>query len=385
MQKRLVMSTSKRSASVVLGVFVFLLIGVISSFAEEPQGNRVKIGVVIPLTGPLAASAQSFRAASLMALDDFGKGAKLRYELVFEDDQLQSKNAATGAKKLITRDKVAAIVSTWSYGGSVVAPIAERSQVIHIGIAWAPEIAAGAYNFLNLAPPSAFLPLILEVFKRRGFKRISTVVPMEAGSVYSAQELERLAPSAGLSVVSKLEVGYSETDFRASISKELSKRPDVIYVNLIGGQLDTFISQLRVLNSTAPVVIQTGLSTVSSLESYEGYWYAAETYFPELELEERLVRSVNHQHTLYAANFYDAIGILIQAFERSSDPGKGKPTNFDVLNRTNSLKTTKSIFPGASFNEDGVLSCSPRLFMIKGGVSVPSTIDEIVASPWGLK
>lgn len=213
----------------------------------------------------------------------------------------------------------------------------------------------------------------------------SLVVPMEAGSVYSAQELERLAPPAGLSVVSKVEVGYSETDFRSSISKELSKKPDVLYVNLIGGQLDTFISQLRALKSTVPVVVQTGLSTVRSLAPYEGYWYAADTYFPEPELEERLVRSVGHQHTLYAANFYDAIGTLIQAFERSADASQKKPTSSDVLSRTNSLKATKSIFPDASFNDDGVLSCSPRLFIIKGGASVPTTIDEIVASAWGLK
>jgi hypothetical protein len=154
---------------------------------------------------------------------------------------------------------------------------------------------------------------------------------------------------------------------------------------LIGGQLDTFISQLRVLNSTVPVVVQTGLSTVPSLGSYEGYWYAAETYFPEPELEERLVRSVGHQHTLYAANFYDAIGTLIQAFVQSAGASQKKPTSSDVLIRTNSLKATKSIFPDASFNEDGVLSCSPRLFMVKGGVPVPTTIDQIVASAWGLK
>jgi branched-chain amino acid transport system substrate-binding protein len=367
---------------VVLSVLSFF-IGASGSTADDSEANLVKIGVVIPLTGPLAASAESFRAAALLALEDFSKNTKLRYSVVFEDDQLHSKNAASAAQKLINRDRVSALVSTWSYGGSVVAPIAERSEVLHIGVAWAPQIAEGRFNFLNLSPPSAFLPVLLEVFKKREFKNIITVVPSEAGSVHSAQELERLAPLSGMRVISKLEVSGSETDFRSSIARELSRKPDVLYVNLFGGQLDTFISQLRVVNKTLPVVVQTGLSNVASLVPYEGYWYAAETYFPDQELEERVARSIGHRHTLYSANFYDAIGTIIQAFEQSVDSDQKKPSSAEVLARTKSLGTTKSIFPNASFNQDGVLSCPPRLFKIENGASVATTVEEIVVSGWG--
>jgi branched-chain amino acid transport system substrate-binding protein len=363
----------------ILAAFAYLFVIVVGASADELNAGPVKIGVVIPLSGPLAASAESFRTASLMALEDFGTNTKLRYQLLFEDDQLQSKNAATAAQKCITQDRVSAVISTWSYGGSVIAPIAERSQVLHIGVAWDPHIAAGRFNFLNLAPPRAFIPGLLEIFKRRGFTKITTIVPSESGSVHSAEELERLAPSAGLRVISKVEMSSSETDFRSSIARELSKGPNVLYINLIGGQLDAFIAQLRTLNKRIPVVVQTGLSTVPSLAPYEGYWYAAETYFPNSALEERLVRMIGHRHTLYAANFYDAVGTLIQAFEQCAASGQGKPTGAAVLECTKSLTTTRSIFPGASFDADGILSCPPRLFRIQGGASVPTTIDDIVA------
>ena len=69
------MSRSNRSAKVALVIFVCLLMLMRSSTAEELENNQVKIGVIIPLTGPLAASAESFRAASLMALEDFSNGA----------------------------------------------------------------------------------------------------------------------------------------------------------------------------------------------------------------------------------------------------------------------------------------------------------------------
>jgi hypothetical protein len=67
---------------VVLSVLSFF-IGASGSTADDSEANLVKIGVVIPLTGPLAASAESFRAAALLALDDFSKNTKLRYSVVF--------------------------------------------------------------------------------------------------------------------------------------------------------------------------------------------------------------------------------------------------------------------------------------------------------------
>ena len=357
--------------------------GTSQELADEKAIEQVRIGIIVPLTGPMAASAQAFQGAAQMALEDEVKKSRLRYELIFEDDQLQSKNAGTAAKKLIEQDHVSALVSTWSYGGSVVSPIAEQAQTLHIGVAWAPQVASGTVNFLNLAPPSSFLPVLLEIFRVRSFETIATIVVSESGSIYSAQELGRLASAMGMRVVSNVEVGFSETDFRSILVRELKKKPDVLYVNLLGGQLDTFMSQLRSLNPNIPVVIQTGLSTVSSLTPYEGFWFAADTYFPDQTLEDRLVRSIGHRHTLYAANFYDSVRILIQAFEQCSSADRPMPTNEEILRCTKSLSTTTSIFPGASFDKNGVLSYDSRLYTIKGGVSVPTTSEEVLASSWG--
>jgi ABC-type branched-subunit amino acid transport system substrate-binding protein len=368
-----------------IAAIVVSVVGEVPSqeLGDEKAIEQIRIGIIVPLTGPMAASAQAFQGAAQMALEDVAKKSRLRYKLIFEDDQLQSKNAGTAAKKLIEQDRVSAIISTWSYGGSVVSPIADRAKTLHIGIAWAPQVASGTFNFLNLAPPSSFLPALLEIFRVRSFKTITTIVGSESGSIYSAQELGRLARAVGIRVVSNVEVGYSETDFRSTLVRELKKKPDVLYVNLLGGQLDTFMSQLRGLNPNIPVVIQTGLSTVSSLTPYEGFWFAADTYFPDKALEDRLVRSIGHRHTLYAANFYDSIRILIQAFEQCSSADRPMPTNEEILRCTRSLSTTTSIFPGAAFDKDGVLSYDSRLYTIKGGVSVPTTSEEVVASSWG--
>ena len=124
----------------------------VTAFGAEPE---LKIGVIIPLSGTMAPSGQAFREAALMAVEDSAAGLPFKVSLTFEDDKLESKLAGTAAQKLIAQNGVHALISTWSYGGSVVSPIAQKAEVLHLSVAWAKSIAEGEFNFLHLMPPAA--------------------------------------------------------------------------------------------------------------------------------------------------------------------------------------------------------------------------------------
>lgn len=344
---------------------------------------EVKIGVIIPLTGTMAASGQAFREAALMGLEDSKSWwGDLKFSLHFEDDQLVSKNAATAASKLISQDKVAALLSTWSYGGSVVAPLAQKAKVLHFSVAWANSIAKGEYNFLHLMPPKSFIPAIFDVLEKKKLMKIGAVVASEAGSIYSLDELERLAPSRHFAVVSREETAMDESDFRSVITRIMKKSPEVLYVNIFGGQLNTFIQQLRNLGHNIPVVIQTGLSTVSDLKPYENYWYVSDAYFPEAALEERLINNIGHHNTLYAANFYDSVRALVYALSMTRGTGDKLPSAEKVVTSSNIFSNFPSIFPAYSIDSDGVFLYAPRYYRIVDGKAVRTTLTEIVDSKW---
>jgi branched-chain amino acid transport system substrate-binding protein len=76
----------------------------------------VKIGVIQPLSGPVAASGNYVRMGAEIARDWInGRGGVLgrKIDLVIEDNKSDPKEAASAAEKLIVRDKVPAIMGAW--------------------------------------------------------------------------------------------------------------------------------------------------------------------------------------------------------------------------------------------------------------------------------
>ena len=142
-------------SKIIIGIIVLAVVvwGGVKLFGtkEEKTKEAIKIGAIAPLSGSVAFMGEGLRDAILMAKDDLGK-TKHKYEIIFEDGQLNPKDFATAANKLINIDKVNAIIDITA-AGNAVSPIAEQNKVIHFGIANDQNIAKGDYNFLHTVPP----------------------------------------------------------------------------------------------------------------------------------------------------------------------------------------------------------------------------------------
>ncbi|HSL47803.1 MAG TPA: ABC transporter substrate-binding protein, partial [Candidatus Deferrimicrobiaceae bacterium] len=81
-----------------------------------PAQETVKVGVIQPLSGSVAASGNYIRMGAEIARDWInGRGGVLgrKVELLVEDNKSDPKEAASAAEKLIVRDKVPAIMGAW--------------------------------------------------------------------------------------------------------------------------------------------------------------------------------------------------------------------------------------------------------------------------------
>ena len=121
-----------------LGLFFVLVAS--AAGAEE----RFKIGVPIPLTGEVATWGADIKNTLLFANQKLGSG---RYELIFEDDQCNSRAAVTAAQKLIKVDKVKAAIG-FACSNSLLAPAKEYEDGRVVAI----TTSAGSSKISGLSP-----------------------------------------------------------------------------------------------------------------------------------------------------------------------------------------------------------------------------------------
>ncbi len=103
----------RKSVAGVMTVILFFSLFIISAQAQ----NTLKIGVILPLTGPNAMIGQEEKRGIDMAIEKInaaGGALKKKVELIIEDNRGDPTVIVSAAEKLITRDKVVALTGGYS-------------------------------------------------------------------------------------------------------------------------------------------------------------------------------------------------------------------------------------------------------------------------------
>src|SRR2546425_8664167 len=151
---------------------VLVLARVFAIFPASPTSAQpaepIKVGVIQPLSGPVAASGNYVRMGAEIARDWINaRGGVLgrQINLLIEDNKSDPKEAATAAEKLIVRDKVPVIMGAW--GSSMT--LAAMPKLEGDGVPMEVETSSAAsitkhgntWGFL-ISPPSEMEELGLE-------------------------------------------------------------------------------------------------------------------------------------------------------------------------------------------------------------------------------
>jgi branched-chain amino acid transport system substrate-binding protein len=103
----------RKSVAGVMTVILFFSLFIISAQAQD----TLKIGVILPLTGPNAMIGQEEKRGINMAIEKInaaGGALKKKVELIIEDNRGDPTVIVSAAEKLITRDKVVAMTGGYS-------------------------------------------------------------------------------------------------------------------------------------------------------------------------------------------------------------------------------------------------------------------------------
>ncbi|MBI4246831.1 MAG: ABC transporter substrate-binding protein [Candidatus Rokubacteria bacterium] len=260
---------------IVLAVLVLGAFGVGSGLAQSP--GPVKIGVIQPLSGPVAASGNYVRMGAEIGRDWLNaKGGVLgrKVELVIEDNKSDPKEAASAAEKLIVRDKVPAIMGAWGssmtlaampkleeYGVPMVVETSSAASVTKRGNPW----------IFRISPPSEMEALGLERYlpklgvKKADFLAVNT--DWGRGSIGAFGDMLK---KKGAQIGAAELMDQSATDMNAQITKIKGTGGDTLFLTTAVEQITLVLKQAQEQRLQRKVITTGGSSSPSQLIKQAG-------------------------------------------------------------------------------------------------------------------
>jgi len=292
-----------------------------SAFSQDKSPCKVKIGMLLPLTGPASLIGERSEQAARLALEQLPKDLSERLSIIFEDTEMKPASGFRAVQKLLT---VSSIVGLAGFGSETVgasADFIERKKIP--GIFVTPDrkpIVEKKYLFRHWVDGDDMRGVITPELKRLGLSRISLIFSEIPAMAEFADNFTTHSSESGLKIVYSTNVLPSDLDFRTAVATMLKSKPDAIFFFLLPPQISVFMKQLRSIDSKIPVF--TYINTENSKEilaangSLEGVTYAGPKF------EDKFVKLFSERFSEYpefaSGNIFDIINIYAQALDQGA-------------------------------------------------------------------
>ena len=305
--------------------------------AEE----TVKMGMLVPLTGPAAADGASALASVQIALDQVNEAGGVlgkQVELIYYDDRADTKDAVALAYKLIEQDKIDAFVAgSYSLPTRSVAPIFQEEEIPLVSAyAIHPDVTrAGDFCFRN-----GFLGFVegkaagYATHKLLGAKRVALLTSDNdfGTTLVTGFKMYKDKYADDMEIVSEQTYPMSETDYKPYLSKIKEIDPDVVFASGYYFQTGPMLRQARELGIESKIIGEEGADSPKLVEiageTAEGFHivtnFDRDDPRPVVQnyLKEYRER-VKIEPDMVGASAYDAFMIIIQAMEAAGTTESG--------------------------------------------------------------
>jgi branched-chain amino acid transport system substrate-binding protein len=237
----------------------------------------IKLGVIQPLSGPVAASGNYVRMGAEIARDWLNARGGIngrKVELVIEDNKSDPKEAASAAEKLIVRDKVPAIMGAW--GSSMT--LAAMPKLEEYGVPMVVETSSAAMItkrgnpwIFRISPPSEMEALGLEQYvdklgvKRADFLAVNTDWGRGAIGAFGDMLKKR-----GVGVGAAEFMEQSATDMNAQLTKIKATGGDTLFLTTAVEQITLIMKQAQEQRLARRIVTTGGSSSPTQLIKQAG-------------------------------------------------------------------------------------------------------------------
>lgn len=324
--------------------------------------KEVKVGVIMPMSGPIGGFGQS-AMEGLEVMNEMAPKLKNgdTVKLVLIDnksDKIESANAAT---KLVSSDKVSAIIGALTSNNTMaMTKIAESGKV--------PVVAPVATNILvtkrkdyvsRVCFSDAFQGEVAANFAINELKQKEAILVTDVKLDYSigiSKVFKRAYKKMGGKVLKTVRINSGDKDFKAMLSSIKSMKPKFIFIPIYSTEAGLIAKQAKQLGITAKFLGTDGMTADNVFfevggDAVEGF-YGTDLYSPNApkttalaqEYEKVYKAKYNKDVHPFGVLSADSYNVIVVAMNKCEDP-----TDSVCVNKN--IRATKN-FEGAS----GVIS-----------------------------
>lgn len=358
-----------------------------------PAAMAVKIGAVFSLTGPYSALGDPEKKTAEMVAETVNKAGGINgepIELIIYDDETNATKCNLMVKKLITQDKVTAIIGPTGSGASLaVLPLAQKHKIPIISCAASYKIVMNdktgkPYPWVFKTPQtdSMAAKAIFTHMKKHGIVKIAIMSDTGAFGSGGRSEVLRLAPEFGIEVIADEKYGPKDSDMITQLTKIKSHAPQAILNWSAGSSTVTVVRNWKSLSmDSVPLYQSHGFGSRKYIKLAAG---TAEGVFcplgacnvaealPENHPQKKVTMAYHKAYTSkyneplssFGGHAWDAMYLLIDAIKAV---GTDKKAIRDYLETKTGFVGQHGIFNFSANDHNGLTKDAFQMVVVKGG------------------
>ena len=335
------------SISIIMSFLTLLLVCSLSA-CEKPQVKEksvIRIGALLPLTGPLSNRGQQEKEAIELAINDFnGTNSDVTMKLIFEDSHGRSPEDI--ASKLLHYHKVSAIIASTTPVSRSISHLANKNKLIMAFLCSDPTIQTESpYIFRLYESKEAEAEQIVKYLTITDDK--VAVLYMDQQEITN-QLTNYLMPEFRQKKIKVLfyePYEPEETIFKKTIDRMNISDADSLLILGFGDELRSIFEEIARQKLIGKITIIGGIGLLSLNDTAttlpDGVIVAVPQYVIEKNekaraFDENFQKTYNHTPNLNAAFAYNAVQILSEglAYALIKGQGNAETVSFHVTNRT---------------------------------------------------
>jgi branched-chain amino acid transport system substrate-binding protein len=324
------------------------------------NASTIKIGVNLELTGGQASFGTSALKGIQLAAEEINNAGGIngkKIEIVQADNASKPEESTRAVQKLITQDKVVAIIGAATSTNTLAAvQVAQDKKIPMISTSGTnPKVTVNeqtgkvnSYVF-RACFIDPFQGTVMANFATKDLKAKTAVIYTDTSSDYSkglAQFFEETFTKNGGQILAKESYQQKDTDFKAVLTRIKEKNPDVIYVPGYYEEVGKIVKQGREMGIKVPFLGGDGWDAPQMLDiagkenlnnTFFSNHYASDDQDPAIQ---KFVSNFKAKYNIapdaFAVLGYDSMGMLADAIKRA---GSADPTKIrDALEQTKDYK-----------------------------------------------